>query len=390
MRSIAMQGYWQHLPVLGYDHVTIRNEVGKPRPSMAPNAQAPIVVQILERYSEGDINVMRLIDYAYESGLRTRPFIRKDGTRVPPKKVGKKGIYGMVRRPEYAGFVHDKFTEYKLVNGKHPPIISPELYWHNQKLLDGKKVVRSGYSKHSPIYPLKDTVLCIGCHKPLYGSAPKTGGGKSHSPRYHCYRPTCEGVKKRSLGTMEVHEAWLLLLKQIQPTPGFLKVYKEILVRQAIKTNDRLNNHVRAKRDQLDDVASTRLSAIEDRVNATSAKQKQELSELIDHLDHKKIVFSDELDELIDKQTVQEAKIEYAVNHMDDIAKQWLDADYDLRLRFQSMLFPEGVTLDMEKVQFGTEKISPLYRYIPNKKDLSENEKSLLVIPRRIELRLPG
>lgn len=64
---------------------------------------------------------------------------------------------------------------------------------------------------------------------------------------------------------------------------------------------------------------------------------------------------------------------------MYNIAKQWLDADYDLRVRFQAVLFPEGATFDMEIRHFGTDKISPLHVYIPNKKDLSVIDKSLLV-----------
>lgn len=34
---------------------------------------------------------------------------------------------------------------------------------------------------------------------------------------------------------------------------------------------------------------------------------------------------------------------------------------------------------DMETMHFGTDKISPLYRYIPNRKDLPITDKSLLV-----------
>ncbi|HET7302708.1 MAG TPA: DUF5681 domain-containing protein [Candidatus Saccharimonadales bacterium] len=45
---------------------------------------------------------------------------------------------------------------------------------------------------------------------------PKTGGGKSSSPRYHCYRKGCEGVNKRSLGIGETHEAWLAMLRHVQ------------------------------------------------------------------------------------------------------------------------------------------------------------------------------
>lgn len=123
----------------------------------------------------------------------------------------------------------------------------------------------------------------------------------------------------------------------------------------------------------------TRLNAIEDRLLEKDEKRKRELSELIERLDNRKLDAKDKLDELEDQQTVQEAKITYAVNHMHDIAKQWLDADYDLRVRFQTMLFPQGTAFNMTTMQFGTEKISPLYRYITTKEDLPETEKSSLV-----------
>jgi len=43
------------------------------------------------------------------------------------------------------------------------------------------------------------------------------------------------------------------------------------------------------------------------------------------------------------------------------------------------MVFPEGLDFNTTNLTFGTAKISPLYRYVPNKKDLSSAEKSLLV-----------
>lgn len=380
MRSLAMQGYWQHGPLLGYEKHTIYNDVGKPRPTLKPDATAPLIIKLLNRFGEGDINPMQLHRYAVEElKIKTKPYTKKDGTRVPPKLIGKNGIYQILKRPEYAGYVHDKFTNYELVEGKHEALISKELYWHNQKLLSKKVKVKETYSKHNPTYPLKEVLLCIGCNKPLYGSAPKTGGGKSNSARYHCYRKGCEDVQKRSLGIGETHEAWLAMLRHVQPTDGFLRGYKEILIRQAAKENERINAKVKAQREVLDDIADTRLNAIEDRLLEKDEKRKNELSELIERLDNRKLDAKDKLDELEAQQTVQEAKITYAINHMHDIAKQWLDADYDLRVRFQTMLFPQGTTFDMTTRHFGTEQISPLYRYVTNKKDLSEPEKSFLV-----------
>lgn len=204
-------------------------------------------------------------------------------------------------------------------------------------------------------------LLCIGCNKPLYGSASQTGGGISNFARCHCYRKGCEEVNKRSLGIGETHEAWLAMLRHVQPTDGFLRGYKEILIRQAAKENERINDKVKAQRDVMSDIADTRLNAIEDRLLEKDEKRKSELSELIERLDNRKLDAKDKLDEL-------EAKITYAINHMHNIAKQWLGADYDLRVSFQTMLFPQGTAFDMTTMHFGTEKISPLYRYVAHKK----------------------
>ena len=62
----------------------------------------------------------------------------------------------------------------------------------------------------------------------------------------------------------------------------------------------------------------------------------------------------------------------------------------DLKIRFQKMIFPEGLTFDTSTVTFGTSTISPLYRYAPNKNDLSMKDKSSLVTSRGIEPLLPG
>ena len=393
MRALAKQGYWQHGPLLGYEKHTVANDVGKPRPSLKPDDSAPLIAKLLNRFGEGDINVMQLLRYAHELHLKTKPYTRKDGTRVPPKLIGKDAMYKILKRPEYAGFLHDKFTDYELVEGKHEALISKELFEHNQRLLQRKVSTKDGYSKHNPLYPLKDVLLCAGCNKPLYGSAPRTGGGKSNSPRYHCYRKDCMrmyDLKKRSRTIIETHDAWLNMLGGIQPTKGFLRGYKEILIRQAAKQNENVNSKVKSQRTVLDEIAETRLNAIEDRLMEKNGKRKDELSELIDRLDARKIDAKMMLDELEAQQTVHEIKITYALNHMYDIAKQWLDADYDLRIRFQTMLFPKGATFNMETMEFGTDNISPLYRYAATKKDLSEAEKSLLVILWRIELQLPG
>jgi len=101
----------------------------------------------------------------------------------------------MLMAPEYAGYVHDKHTEYELVDGKHEALISVEVYQRDQALLKSANNTRSGekHYKVNELYDLRGTLLCSNCHKPMYGSAPRTGNKKAYSPRYHCARSSCRG-----------------------------------------------------------------------------------------------------------------------------------------------------------------------------------------------------
>ena len=161
------------------------------------------------------------------------------------------------------------------------------------------------------------------------------------------------------------------------------------MIRLAKEQNGLLNTKVQNKRTELDELAKTRLEALEESVGA-NPDRKQQLQELVDHLDTKKLDKLRELHDLEDKQLFQESKLDYLVRFMYNLAKQWNDADFEFKVKFQTMMFPEGIVLNTQTSEFGTVKLSPFFRYITNKKDLSEKEKSLLVTARGIEPRLPG
>ena len=92
-----------------------------------------------------------------------------------------------------------------------------------------------------------------------------------------------------------------------------------------------------------------------------------------------KAEIQENIDVLEEQQQVKQSAIEYALNFMHDVQRLWLDADPDLKIRFQKMIFPEGLTFDTTTATFGTSTISPLYTYAPNKNDLSMKDKSSLV-----------
>ncbi len=366
MRSLALQGYWLHPPVVGYEKHRIQNDLGKLRSTLRPSLMASKVTQVLERFSQGDITKAELTRYAATIGLRSRY----------GKKLGEDSINRLLKNPVYAGYVSDKFTDYKLIQGKHSALISSETYEHIQQILYPKNGRKNEiHLQKNDKYPLKGLMLCINCSLPLYASAPKTGSG-TYSPRYHCSRKQCKG-KVKSIKAVDVHQDFEKLLSRIKPSKGILKLYKTILIRETNEAIGSLNKKMKKIRDDLDSLAESRL-----RVVRKFTDEKIDLDEknaLTDDIDQQKLEKAAKLRDLEKMQGLREADIELAINVMGQIEKQWTESDIDIKIKFQNMLFPEGVIYDSFNRRFGTTKISQLYRCISNKKDSEESLKSDLV-----------
>jgi predicted glycosyl hydrolase (DUF1957 family) len=120
-----------------------------------------------------------------------------------------------------------------------------------------------------------------------------------------------------------------------------------------------------------------RLEALRNANNGSLSSSEKD--ELIAAITSDKAEILENISELEEQQQVKQSAIEYALNFMHDVQRLWLDADPDLKIRFQKMIFPEGLTFGTSTLTFGTSTISPLYTYAPIKKDLSVKEKSLLV-----------
>jgi site-specific DNA recombinase len=373
MTRLAKQGYWQHKPLRGYKMHTIKNSEGKDRPSMEPSAEGAVVTKILMRYNRGDITQAELCRYAESEG-----FLGLNGKQLTQEVVRK-----MLQQPVYAGFVRDKFTNYESVQGKHKGLITPEVYEQNQVIIKGKNkdyLLGLKHEKINIMYPLRRFIKCISCDEYLTACAP------SNSPRYFCARKSCRGTG--SMQAAIVHEKFEQLLSDIEPKASTLRLMKEILKRQSVKELGNINQDIAEMRDNLDNLAIMRTNTIKKFISGQISEQDKQ--EVIDSLDVEKLDLTDLLNSLEQQQTISETNIEYALNFMGNIAKQWSDASLSLKQTFQNLIFPEGFVLDIKSNKFIINKISPLYAVISDVSEAVLAKNSAMVIPRRIELLLPG
>lgn len=377
MILLARQGWWMSQAPLGLKRkpVVIDGVVNKYGKKASHNTLeiddadniGENIRYILNRFSAGDITVAGLLRIAQKLGIKT-----KNG-----KLIKYNTLEGILRQPVYAGYNASK----KLLKGEMTKIIdfdgliSLETYNKNQLILNGD--VREIVPSDNALYPLKRTLICARCGKPIRASAPTTGSGKK-SPRYHC----CERGHG-SIGIAEMHQAYADYLKGIMPAEGTIKLFREILKRTAAKKLADTNRELAKCRNDLS-VIDSKLNRLVDALLEGKISQDDK-----DRYTKEQKANRDNLSmriaELEKAQRTSEVTIDYVCSFIAQPAKMWKDADLESRQAFQSIMFPNGLHFDIVERKFGTEDLSPLYSVICNKKEPTVDSDSSMVAPTGIE-----
>jgi site-specific DNA recombinase len=374
MTRIAKQGFWQHTPPRGYNICKINNDEGKKRPSLTPSHEADKITDLLMRWNRGDMTEAQLVRYAETIKLRSA----RGG-----KPLTQDVVHKMLINPVYAGYVCNKFTDNERLKGRHPALISPEVFEQNQLIiLMRNKDYMSGLNRQiaNQTYPLRRFVKCMLCDKYMTAAAPH------NSPRYYCARPSCK--QSGSIMTKLLHPQFEELLALITPTAGTRKLLKEILKRQVKQELGDINRRIKRLRDQLDDNDSYKQKILAKFIADKLSEEQKDTA--LRGADKERADLQTELLTLERKQTISEDSIENALGFMGNINKYWHSAPLELKQAYQELVFPKGFVYDIKTKKFLTPEISPLYRLDLGEMGAKNDENFVMVIPRRVELLLPG
>lgn len=370
MKRHAMDGY--RMAKAPYGLRNVRDALGKSTVEPVPII-ADKLAFLLYEFSKDIYTIKELIVLAREKGLN-----KPNGKPIDHSYMGK-----ILRQPLYAGMESSTHTNGQIIDSVFEGIISKQVYRQNQLILERRKSNKiESYSINHTDYPLRRFMKCLKCESPLRGSSPTGRGGKRY-PKYHCTM-----CKKASIDSSTLNDKFATMLQEIKPnklTQGLIKtmivrVWNEelrSLHKQSMGFQMRIDELEAHKQKATDKVVTDDITKIEKLT--IHAKADKEI------IDLKKSI------EKLNKQmgTKQEA-IDYCLNYMDNASQIWMDSSIEMRVTYQAMIFPEGITYDFKENKFGTTKMSALYTLASIKKDPSKSEESLLVIPRGIEPRLPG
>lgn len=340
------QGIFPWRQPLGYkcSHFKKRGEK-KTQPDPPDEQIFPIIQKALKEFAKGLYSQVELARMMDQWGLKD---IR--GTKSTPQLVDR--ILGKYLK-FYAGIIFNPWTG-EDVNGLHSPMITKDEMYQIMLVRSGKaRTVK--HNKYNPHFPLRRTVLCADCSRPLTGSAPRGNGGKYYY--YHCQNKKCSMFGK-GIHKLDLEKEFLVYLEQVTPKEKFLKVFKETVLDlwQEKGRIFELEAEKYAKQLKLLEAKKKRICEMREDGSYTKDEFIERKEEVENEVAAVKISSSEAKIEQFDI----EAALVYATSFIRNLGRQWFDLAPPLQSKFQKLIFPEGIPYRRNE-GFGTAKLGYIY-----------------------------
>lgn len=337
------------------------------RPIIVHSEMAAVIRKAFEQIATGNYLIEILRKKLYKEGL----------------KVSRSNFYTLLRNPIYCGKIRVKAFKdepEEIVQGIHEPIVSEELFYDVQNVLDGKKKAKTKYSLVNDEYPMRGHLVCPRCGKTLTGSSALGNGGKYFY--YHCTK----GCKERHKSD-GVHNAFEMWLNDISIKPEIASLYLAIM-EDVYKTNEG---------DRQQEIKKLQ-KQIDDNVEMMDKSARKFVNEDLDKHDYKRIKESlsrecaelrSKIAELKAAESGYQEYCRYGFSLLSNMSHYYRTANIENRQKMLGLIFPEKLVYDNHTFQTmqPSEVLDLLCNggkgFGPNEKGLSKNklEKSCVVIP---------
>ena len=335
MKQAFSEGKWLWRPPLGYTKDFANNGI------MPDPKTAPLVQKAFELFSTGSYEQVQIIS-----------ILEKDGLNINANHLCR-----MLKNQLYCGFMVKKEWSIEPIKGSFEPVVSEKTFYKVQDLLQGRKPQITPYKRNNPLFPLRQFITCPNCNQPLTGSNSKGRKNERYS-YYHCYNKDCS-VNFR-IPKDKLESKFESYLKRIKPNKDILELFKAVIsdvyttntqeVAKHIKTLNKRIVELQSNKDRLIDLY------IEGKIKENDYNFKSEQYAIAEQSLKAEMITSDL------PQNDFANCLEYACKWIEKVDKLWLESDLDTKQRLQKIIFPKGLTYDLEK--FRTAEKSSLFTII--------------------------
>ena len=335
MRARAMNGYWVFPAPKGY-----RYEKGREGKVLVRHEPvASIVQEALEGFASGRFSSQAEVRRFLES----QPSFPKD---IDGKFIRAQRVTELLSQPLYAGLLTLRKWGIEERPAKHEGLITVGTFERIKDRLrqPAKHKVRKDVSED---FPVRGSVNCNDCDKPLSACWSKSKTGKKH-PYYFCFNRECPSHRK-SIRRSVVEAAVEGALKEVTPEKPILALAKAML--RDIWDRRREEALEAAKQ------AETRLKELDRQVTGLLDRIVETDNQRVIEAYEKKIDALEREKRVIAETTLRHAEPKHTFEELFELASQFLANPYEiwasgslaLRKMVLRMVFPAGLHYDRKK-----------------------------------------
>ena len=239
-----------------------------------------------------------------------------------------------------------------LIDGLHEPLISKAIFTKCQQLQQRRHPSQMRIHDH-PDFPLRYFIRCGSCSAFLKGAYAKSG----KYAYYYCRTKTCEEFSKM-IPKAELENDFSEYIRQVKPTPinvekfktTFISVYKERETEIKNQFSAQVSEVTKLEADQQQLLEIAKKGLLPDELIKTNSVA----------LENKIKLAKAELGSTITSEFEIGALLEFAYSFIETVELAWAQAPFDLKVRLQKMVFPDGVTY-LKKGCLANSRISSLF-----------------------------
>lgn len=363
------EGLWPWKPPLGYKVAKI--EGVKLSPFVIDESCSSIVKDIFKNYSSGLISKSELARSLSKKVVKDY--------KGHAYTLSNQSIDNILNNIYYAGYLPHK--DGRLVRGLHEPLIDIQIYEKCQQVQ--KKLSNNNIAKravNNPDFPLRKFASCGVCGTPLTACWSK-GGGKEKHAYYYCRNNECSMYSKMIKKT-DFENEFSDYLKEIKPTEDLIERFNKRFILRYQAREQEIKGDYLAQMKEIETLDLEEKNTIA--MGGRGIIPEYRVKEQVDELERKIALKKSQLTEMHAEEMDINALLNYAHDFIRTVENTWSDALPNTKIRLQRFIFPNGVKYYYSG--FSNAGLCPLFKQIK----ASASEESILVTPRRIELRLPG
>ncbi len=341
------QGIYPYKPPIGYACQYARKRGLKKNEPDKPDKQIfPIIQKALKKFSTGLYSQSSIVQLFDDLGLN-----RIRGIETKPQFVSR-----ILRNhlAFYAGILVNPWT-HEEIKGLHQPMITEEEYFKIRTIISGRSSNVQRIRKN-PNFPLRRTVKCGICGRPLTGSCSRGRGGKYFY--YHCYNKHCSKYGK-VISKAELENDFVGYLNSITPKKEFLDSFSSTVLNLWKEKDSLLKEENRKYQKQLEILQEKRKRIFEMREDGSYSLE--EFQERKGETDNEIMAIKISLNETRINQLDVQSILSYTNNFICNLGRQWIDLA-NSHLRFQKMVIPDGIPYVRGK-GFGTCRLGLIYEF---------------------------